>query len=437
MIALPLWLTAFLRSGLRIIRRTRNTVRMWCKRLSDRGTDKPVVVVLSLDKLGPSHEVSRQAWLKGFRVHVFAPTFPVLDAAHAHDWSKIDPRTDFDAALEIARDVKPVAVLLESKNLLLPMQNYLANELNLKSTGDKAVETSNSKIALRRSLDEHGVPNVPWMPLEDFGHDTDFPFPGVIKPDRGTASKGVRFVALTAEVFRDGGDRIDRALKDPSVGERMLLEGFVKGRQFDLEGVAVDGEYHLFCIVEEFYEAAPPYFPPAWFHFNPPISQRDQDVLWSTTKKALKALGVQNGGFHLEQRLDASGTSRAIDYANRMGYNHLISAASGVSIAGCYVDLMTGRTKDIARFKPRSLLQIFAFDDDTLRRMRRFVADHPQHVHSRSFYSYEFSFHLYLGYLVVTFDTFAQQQRLLQEYGLEPKEFAGFYPSAASQDAAE
>lgn len=435
--ALPLWITAFLRAGLRVMRRTRNTFQMWQNRMADRGSDKPVVIVLSLDKLGNSKEVARQARLKGFRVHVFAPFFPLLEAAYANGWSRIDPRTDFEDALKIAHELNPVAILLESKNLLLPMQNHLANALGLRSVGEKAVETSNSKIALRRSLDEYGVPNVPWMPLEDFGEQTDFPFPGVIKPDRGTASKGVRYVASTQDVLADGGKRIHRALRDPSVGELMLLEGYVKGRQFDIEGVAVDGEYYLFCIVEQFYEAAPPYFPPAWFHFNPPISAQDHDVLWSTTKRALKALGVQNGGFHLEQRLDASGTSRALDYANRMGYNHLISAASGVSFAGTYVDLMTGRAREVAPIQPRTLLKIFAFDDDTLRRMRQFVRDHPSHVHSKSFYSYEFSFHLYLGHLVVTFDDFAQQRRLLREYRLEPKEFATFYPDAISQNTAE
>ena len=434
--ALPLWFTTLLRSGLRKVRRVRNAARMWQRRFADRDADKPVVIVLSLDRLGASHEVARQALLKGFRVHVFSPTFPVLDAAHAHSWSRIDSRTDFDAALTIARKLKPVAILIESKNLLLPMQNHLANALDLRSVGDKAVETSNSKIALRRSLDAENVPSVPWVPLDDFSPQSDFRFPGVVKPDLGTSSKGVRFVAGPDDLTKDGGAWADRAVKDPSVGDRMLLEGFVKGRQFDLEGVAVDGEYRLLCIVEEFYEASPPYFPPSWFHFNPPIPDADRESLWSMTQSALKALGVQNGGWHLEQRLDATGTSRAVDYANRMGYNHLISAASGVSFAGTYVDLMTGRRTMPEALAPRSLLQIFAFDDDTLNRMRQFAADHPGNIHSKSFYSYDFAYHLYLGYLVVTFESFEEQHRLLAEYGLEPKEFASFYPESMPKSMA-
>ena len=426
--ALPLWWTTFLRYSLRSARRARNTGRMARKRFVDRNSDKPLVIVLSLDKLGSSHEVARQATLKGFHVHVFAPAFPVLDAAHAHGWSRIEPRTDFDAALAIAQDLNPVAILLESKNLLLPMQNFLASALGLLAVGDKAVETSISKIALRQSLDDAGVPNIPWLAMDDYTDNADFPFPGVIKPDLGTASKGVRYVAGPEDLNASGAEQAQRALNDPSVGDRMLLEGFVKGRQFDLEGVAVNGEYFLLAIVEEFYEAAPPYFPPSWFHFNPPISDDIADTLWSTTKAALNALGVRNGGWHMEQRLDDNGTSQILDYANRMGYNHLITAASGVSFAGSYVDLMTQSDARPQPLAPCALLQTFAFDQPTLTRLKQFAADYPEHVHSESFYSYEFSFHLYLGYIVTRFDSYAQQHALLSKYDLEPKEFTSFYP---------
>jgi hypothetical protein len=401
---------------------------MRMRAIRDRARGKPKVIILSLDKLGPSHEVTKQAFFKGFWVHVFAPSFPVLEAAYAHDWTMVDPRTDFDKALLYAREIKPVAILFESKNLLVPMQNHLAKELGLKSVGDKAVLTTNSKIELRRSLDERGVPNVPWQPMEGGNKQITVPFPAVLKPDRGTASKGVRLVTSQSQINALDDVKIMRASVDPSVGNRMLLEGFVEGRQFDLEGVAKDGDYHLLCIVEQHYGSKPPYFPPSWFFFNPPISDSQKEVLWSTTKNALSALGVKNGAFHLEQRLDDSGVSRTLDYANRMGYNHLISAASGVSVAGNYVDIMTDNLKQFPKLSPRLLFQLFAFDEETVRRMRHFLSNHPNHVHLHSFYSYEFSFHVYLGYMVFIFENPEQLHELLSKYGLLPREFAEFYP---------
>ena len=418
--AVPLQITNFLRRCRRIALKLRNKQLMRMNAFRDRARGKPKIIVLSLDKLGPSHEVTRQAFLKDFWVHVFAPSFPVLESAYAHSWSRVDPRTDFDRALIFAQEIKPVAILFESKNLLVPMQNHLANALGLKSVGDKAVVTTNSKIELRRSLDEGQVPNVPWQPLGDEIKEIKIPFPAVLKPDRGTASKGVRLVTSKSQISVLDDVKARRASVDPSVGNRMLLEGFVEGRQFDLEGIAIDGHYHLLCIVEQHYGSKPPYFPPSWFYFNPPISGYEKEVLWSTTQKALSALGVKNGAFHLEQRLDHGGVSRTLDYANRMGYNHLISAASGVSVAGTYVDIMAGNARQIPKPSPRLLLQRFAFDDDMLGRMKQFLSDHPSHVHLHSFYSYEFSFHLYLGYMVFIFENSQQLHDLMSKYNVLP-----------------
>ena len=426
-----MWLPLRITSGLRRIRRflllLRNVFLMRIRSTRDRASGKSVVIVLSLDKLGPSREVARQALIKGYWVHIFAPSFPVQESAYAHDWTIIDPRVDFDRALIVAKKINPVAILLESKNLLLPMQNYLANELGLKSVGDKAVLTTNSKIELRRSLDRQNVPSVPWQPVGDDINKIKIPFPAVLKPDRGTASKGVRLVKSKSEIRSLDDIKIKRAYVDPSVGTGMLLEGFVEGRQFDLEGVAKDGDYILFCIVEQHYGSKPPYFPPSWFYFNPPISEEEKEVLWSTTQDALSSFGVKNGAFHLEQRLDNRGLSRTLDYANRMGYNHLVSAASGVSVAGAYVEIMTGNAEYIPKPQPRPLLQLFAFDDNMLRSMRRFLSEHPDHVQSHSFFSYEFSFHLYLGYMVCIFEDNRQLHDLLSEFGLLPYEFADFY----------
>jgi ATP-grasp domain-containing protein len=423
---IPLWATNFLRRMQRQVHRVKNNIRMTVNRLRDRNTGKKIVVVLSLDTLGPSPEVVRQAALQGLYVHVFAQDFPVSEAAFAHNWSRVDPRTDFDLALKIAKELDPIAILSETKNLLLPMQDFLAQNLGLKTVGARAAKTSNSKIELRKSLDEHGVANIPWIRMEDY-REGEFGFPCVIKPDLGTSSKGVRFLTDHNDLMTNI-KQSDELRKDPSVGDAMLIEGFVSGRQFDLEGLAIDGRYYLLCVVEEYFDAAPPYFPPAWFQFNPPISESLFASLWDTTQKALKALGVHNGSWHMEQRVDSGGTVRIIDYANRMGYNRLVSAASGLSFAGAYVELMTAKEFRKVNRTPKSLLQLFAFDESSKKSMKSFLLDHPEHVHSKSFFAFEASFHLYLGYMVVSFDRFAEQHALLSKYDLIPAQFSEFYP---------
>ena len=312
------------------------------------------------------------------------------------------------------------------------MQSHLATSLGLVAIGDKGVETSNSKVALRQSLDAAGLPNLPWLLLEDYVPGS-FTFPCVVKPDKGTASKGVRYVADEAELLR-GDAQAKHLARDVSIGDRMLIEGFVKGRQFDLEGIAVDGTYYLLCTVEQFYEAAPPYFPPSWFFFNPPVPAATQTKLWDVTQKALKALGVQNGAWHMEHRIDKTGNVRVLDYANRMGYNQLISAACGNSFAGKYVSLMTKGAFTPPTLSHISQLQLFAFEPYVLARMRQLAAQHPELVHSKSFFAYEFSYHTYLGYIVLQFLDYAAMHTCLKEWDLLPPQFERYYSFISADD---
>ncbi len=425
-LTLPLWLSDPARRVLRVARGLRNRILMWLRRRAAAGAGLQTVIVLSLDKLGPCREVAKQAFEKGYFVHVYAPTFPVLEAQFAHGWSRLDPRTDFELAARIADTLNPVAILVEYKNLLLPMQAHLSDKLSLQSVGEIASNTSNSKIALRRALDEHDLVNLPWMLLTDYS-EGKFAFPCVMKPDLGTASKGVRYVVDHNDLVENSD--LSSALKDdPSVGEELLLEGFVEGRQFDLEGLAIDGVYYLLCVVEEFYEAAPPHFPPAWFLFNPPIEQSRLSRLWDATQKALRAVGVRNGGWHMEQRIDSDGEVFILDYANRMGYNQLISAASGINFAGTYVDVMTRQTATVPKRVPTIMLQLFAFDAIQLVNMKKLASEHPDCIHLQSYNSYEFSFHLYLGTIVVKFETFGELIAVLAKFDLVPAKIGEYYP---------
>lgn len=406
----------------------RNGTQMKLRGIRTRQSDMPLVIVLSLGNLGRSAEVARQAAAQGFKVHVFCKDYPTPEAQFAHGWTRLDCRTNFDHAVRVAKTLNPVGILLESKNLLLPMQNHLAEALGLKAVGEWAAKTSNSKIALRESLDRSGLPNLPWVRAEDFATNP-IDFPMVIKPDLGTASKGVRYLVDKAALDADN-DFEDDVQSDESVGEQMLLESYVAGRQFDLEGVASHGNFHVLTIVEEFYEASPPYFPPTWFHFNPPIDDATRDNMTRTTFKALKAMGVENGGWHMEQRVDKDGIVRVLDYANRMGYNMLVSAAAGVSFCGEYVKAMSHDNYPGPNLRPQSLLQIFAFGEAKIAKMRKLVAERPDDIHSSSFFPFKFSYHLYLGYVVVQAKDYPALYKIIDAYDLVPDEFEAYYGDA-------
>jgi len=397
------------------------------KKALDRDSKKQNVVILSMGRLSRATNVCLSAKKKGFRVHLFCQEFPVVEARFADRVYLVDCQREFDRALKISREINPVAILVESKNLILPMQRYLATALGLNALSQFGIEASNSKAALRDSLDRAGLVNVPWADYFP-GSPSPISFPLVLKPNMGTSSKGV--VHCDSQRQLDNAfekDYLDKLRSDVNVGDTFLVEGFVRGRQFDVEGVASGGIFHVFTIVEEFYEAKPPYFPPDWFHFNPPISNELRETIVSGATAALRAIGVSNGGFHVELRVTDDGTVVPIDFANRLGYNTLVSFASGANIVDKFVDIMVAGDTSAPMLNPISLVKIYAKTPQRLRVFHDFSRRHPERVLLKNFVGYEFSYHWYYGDMTIKGTDYDDISQIMTQFGILPREFEEFY----------
>ncbi|RKF12418.1 ATP-grasp domain-containing protein [Roseovarius spongiae] len=411
------------------------------RRLDPTVRAQPAVIVLSLGSKGSSARVAAAARARGYRVVVFCAELPFAEARYMDHYHRIDCVTDFDKALETARGYAPEAILLEGKNRLLPMQNNLAQTLGVTAVGNAAVKSSNSKIDLHASLDRAGLANLPWEILPEDGR-SKLSFPVVSKPDVGTSSMGVQYLD-SLDTFRNDKAYWDKVAQDTDIDGQIMLESYIDGRQFDVEGVARDGAFHILTVVEEYYQNAAPYFPPSWFLFNPPIPEEQRARLEKRVEEALKAFGVTVGGWHCESRFSdekyGDGSLRpgiagneiyVLDYANRMGYNQLVSESCGADFAGAYVDTMLPRPFSPPQITRRSVLQIMIRDTETLRRAKALAQARPDVVHRGAFVPFEFSAHTYFGHIVLSCPDFETLRDALAAHDLIPDTWAGFYPDA-------
>lgn len=394
------------------------------------------VVLLSLGRQGPSHNVAKVLVRQGLKVFVLCPEFPALEAPHIHGWKRVvglndaDRIADFEALVAELKPLAPKAVLLEGKNLLLASQTRFAEALNVRAIGAKPALASNSKIAMREALDTSSGPSLPWQEVLDTGTPITIALPAIYKPDMGTASKGVRLISSQEDLVRE--DQHDRALAaDISVGKRRILESFIAGRQFDMEGIAANGEYILLACVEEHYGGRAPYFPPGWHYFNPPIPKDMEISLKNAMQVSLHALGVRHGAFHMEMRVDDTGNVYPLDYANRMGYNEIISEASGVSFSGAYVEAMTGTLGKVER-SPRPVVTIFCQDQQQLDGAWAFRRKHPNQTFRFSPAPSQIGHTRIFGRITIRDDSDAALVFKLKEAGLMPEQFAEYYPELCS-----
>lgn len=414
--------------------RIKNMLKSWLKELSGEimiflnqftSGNSPVVIILSKGKHGHSKNVSKAAKELGFQVQIFCPEFPVNEAYYASKWHRIDCETDYALATKIAGKLNPTAVLVESKHSLLVMQNELARATGCIAVGYDSSVTSNSKSQMREALKGAQIGTLNWYDFEKLKINEKEPAQRyVYKPEVGSGSAGVRLIRshidledLRAEYHnRDG-----------------ILEEFVVGRQFDLEGIAVDGEYFPLCLVEEHYGDAPPFFPPSWFLFNPPIDNVTRLKIVENAKQALKALGVKNGAWHIEQRLRNNDNTDIVvlDYANRMGYNKLVSYATRQSFPKLYVQSMLPNKnsfRDYTHDKDLGcLLKIYAFDEDQKNKLLSFAKRNTDMVLEIRSLPQKIGDWTFLGFVVFKSDDFDRLFLKLSSANLLPQKLYDYY----------
>ena len=371
---------------------------------------KKPILVLSLGKEGAAHNVCAAVTSLGYKAVLVCPIPTFLEMKTCSDWVRLHPLHNEKKIRTFTKRIAPLAVVVESKNLLLPLQEKLAKQQNLVGVSDLAATTSCDKKKFREALEKAGIVQVGW--------DTTAPpsFPCVIKPCSGTQSKGVSLV--------QDGEGVEKAVlfaKQASTGDaKVLFEEYVEGAQFDVEGVAFQGQVQTLCIVQESYGEGKKTFGPNFFLFNPELDL-EQEVI-AAAEKVVKAAGVREGAWHCELRLK-NGVPVPLDYANRMGYPDLVTLATGIPIVKKYVQTMLGISPFPFTPKKRAVIARYVREEKELESWGVFKKKFPQFVKKYKTAPFSFSTDKYLGYVLLSAPSYGVLREALKNEGLD-----GFFP---------
>ncbi len=123
-------------------------------------------------------------------------------------------------------------------------------------------------------------------------------FPLVIKPSDGNASKGVQ----TVSGMEDIAPAFEHAAQASS-GGGVLLEDYMEGEEYCVDGLAHEGEFHLGGITGK-ERSVLPYRYDLGIFMPPPLTPRQEQAIEETVRAALKAIGFGQGLVHAEVILD-------------------------------------------------------------------------------------------------------------------------------------
>lgn len=231
--------------------------------------------------------------------------------------------TDKEAVLELAKKLEIDGIVCYASDPSAPTAAYVAEKMGLPGNPYESVLILSNKDMFRKFLKDNGFKVPKAMGYDDVKkaeQDLDgFHFPIMVKPVDSSGSKGVSKIEAKEELSK----AVENALSY-SRSKRFILEEYVNmyGYQIAGDGFSVDGKLVFRCFANEHFEASGvnPYVPigESW-PYNMP--QRVHDKIHAEIQRALDLLGMKNGAYNFDIRIDEEENVYLMEIGPRNGGN--------------------------------------------------------------------------------------------------------------------
>ena len=224
-------------------------------------------------------------------------------------------RSAVEAILEAAR-LQPFDGIVAVGDRPTVVAALVAYELGLPWHPPNAARVARDKRQTRKWLRRAGLP-TPWFliarrstPVASIAPAS---WPVVVKPTVLSGSRGV-IRANDAIELRRAFTRVARLLDAPDVralqdsaAEDIVIEQFIEGREFALDGIVDDGRLVTLAIFDKPDPLDGPYFEETIYVTPARVAPSTRDAIESTVVRAIQALGLQHGPVHAECRVNDRG----------------------------------------------------------------------------------------------------------------------------------
>ncbi|MFD4412071.1 ATP-grasp domain-containing protein [Streptomyces sp. NPDC058467] len=265
------------------------------------------------------------------------------DAVSAVDFT--DAAGTADWALRAARD-QPFDIVFGVREMAQQAVAETAAALGLPGNPPEAVRRVRTKDACRAALTAAGFPQPSVAVCADEKEARAFLArsrgPWVVKPRDGADSAGVRKVNHAGE--------LPSALANlPDAAAPFIVEEFVEGAEFSVEGVFLDGRPHVLAVTAK-QKLSPPYFVEIGHVLPAPVADDSRKEIEEQVCAALTVLGLRRGLFHVELWLTGDGVVLGEVHARIGGgwiHRMLPHALPGLELYGLVYDDALGRSPEL------------------------------------------------------------------------------------------
>jgi ATP-grasp domain/L-amino acid ligase C-terminal domain 2/ATP-grasp N-terminal domain len=229
-----------------------------------------------------------------------------------------DEAASLDAIVQSARQ-RPLDGVIAVGDRPVALAALVAAALRLPGNPPDAAAASANKLETRARLIAAGLP-VPWftsVPLSELSESgvagLHVEFPCVVKPLGLSGSRGV-VRADSSTQLATAINRVARLLARPDVRamrsgleEQLLVEGYIDGAEFAVEGVLTRGELRTFAIFDKPDPLDGPLFEETIYVTPSALPQARQRDIGLEVQRAATAIGLLHGPVHAECRVGPEG----------------------------------------------------------------------------------------------------------------------------------
>jgi carbamoyl-phosphate synthase large subunit len=281
----------------------------------------------------------------GYRVHVASPfgNFPLVSDPR-FVWHDVDV-TDLEAVERLVRDHAIDMLLTDQTDLPVSVIWEVSHKLGLSGVQNGEVKAFCDKGVCREFCMRAGlfVPSFQVVSSEAELNHNWAQREVVIKPVDSQGSRGVEF--LRSDTL-DLGNAVKRALSFSGSGNA-IIEEFIEGTEYPVEGVVCGGEYQTLAVGERRdFNHAPGI--PSQCEYRPfDRSNPIHNELHNTLEAFVNSTGVQRGMTHAEVMVDRSQRCFIIEVALRSGASfigsHIVPYLTGIDVHRTLINFAQGR----------------------------------------------------------------------------------------------
>lgn len=257
---------------------------------------------------------------------------------------------DKERNLEIATEFNPDAVLTEQTDIAVPTVAYIAEKLGLKGIGIDVASRFTNKYLMREYASKAGIPMPQYKLCHTVEEASSFLMDNpvsIIKPIDSQSSRGIHIVRSKEDIEKYFSDCVQYSNAEKAI----LIEEFIEGTEFTVDGVKTSSEYVVTAISEKDH-----------YKYNPNVANRlfftqsndnyDYDRLRKENADMIAAMGLPFGLTHTEYKY-RDGKFYLIETAARGGGTKISSditrLVSGIDCNRLLINMLTGEPDEIIR----------------------------------------------------------------------------------------